>query len=101
MILTILYRSRSGCRANPCVEGVCGRGAECEDVGGRPVCKCLPGHHVNIFTANLDQLLTGCCRGTPTPAASRASATRTRTAGPSAPARTTSAGYRWCRYYLT
>ena len=39
--------SRSGCRANPCVEGVCGRGAECEDVGGRPVCKCLPGHHVS------------------------------------------------------
>ena len=41
--------SRSGCRANPCVEGVCGRGAECEDVGGRPVCKCLPGHHVSFF----------------------------------------------------
>merc|ERR1712027_154651 len=33
-----------------CVEGVCGRGAECEDVGGRPVCKCLPGHHGNPYT---------------------------------------------------
>ena len=32
-------------RAHPCVEGVCGPGAECEDVGGCPECQCLPGHH--------------------------------------------------------
>ena len=35
------------CRVNPCVEeeGVCGQGAECEDVGPCPECQCLPGHH--------------------------------------------------------
>ena len=45
--------SRSGCRANPCAQGICGAGAECKDVGGRPVCECLPGHQVRKLSLNL------------------------------------------------
>ena len=49
MVMTMLM-ARSGCRANPCQPGICGAGAECKDVGGRPVCECLPGHQGNPYS---------------------------------------------------
>ncbi len=52
--------SRSGCRANPCVEGVCGHGAECKDVGGRPVCECLPGHQGDPYTGCVQVCVSVC-----------------------------------------
>ncbi|XP_067015307.2 adhesive plaque matrix protein 2 [Anabrus simplex] len=56
VVFTSLALSLGAARgAIPCTTNVCGRNTQCNEVSGRPVCSCLPGHYGNP--------IIGCTRG--------------------------------------